>query len=101
MYLVVIAWTYVALMMAVAEATSTQGSVLGGMVTFVLYGLVPMTLVVYLMRAPGRRRALRAREAAERAAHQAAHTPASGVGTAPDAGRHATADAVAPVRKEP
>ena len=101
MYLVVIAWTYVALMMAVAEATSTQGSVLGGMVTFVLYGVVPMTLVVYLMRAPGRRKALRAREAAEAAAHRAAHTPDSTADAAPDAGGHAAADAVAPVRKEP
>nr|WP_082497919.1 hypothetical protein [Pseudorhodoferax sp. Leaf267] len=99
MYLVVIAWTYVAVMMAVAEATSTQGSVLGGMVTFVLYGVVPMTLVVYLMRTPARRKAMRAREAAERAAHQA--TLAQGSGAAPDAGSHAAADAVAPMRKEP
>ena len=95
MYLVVIAWMYVTLMMAVAEATSTQGSVLGAIVTFVLYGLVPMTLVVYLMRAPGRRKALRAREAAERAAATAAS------GAAPDAGGHAAADTVAPVREKP
>ena len=36
MYLVLIAWMYVALMMAVAEATSPVGSVLGAIVTFVL-----------------------------------------------------------------
>lgn len=98
MYLVVIAWMYVTLMMAVVEATSTQGSVLGGLVTFVLYGVIPMTLVVYLMRAPGRRKALRARDEAEREAARIAYAAASGA--APDAGGHAAADAVAPVRKE-
>ncbi len=90
MYLVVIAWLYVALMMAVAEATSTQGSLLGALATFVLYGVGPLALVLYLMLTPARRRARRAREAAEQAS---AH--------APDAGSHAAADAVAPVRKEP
>ncbi len=99
MYLVVIAWMYVALMMAVVEATSTQGSVLGGLVTFVLYGVIPMTLVVYLMRAPGRRKALRARDEAEREAARIAYAAESGA--APDAGGHASADAVTPVRKEP
>lgn len=99
MYLVVIAWLYVALMMAVAEATSTQGTLLGALVTFVLYGLGPLALVVYLMLAPARRKLLRAREAAEFAAQQQAQGAAS-VGQ-PDAGGHAPADAVAPVRKEP
>ena len=42
MYLVVIAWLYVTLMMAVAEATNTTGSILGAIITFVLYGLLPM-----------------------------------------------------------
>lgn len=103
MYLVVIAWMYVALMMAVVEATSTQGSVLGGLVTFVLYGVIPMTLVVYLMRAPGRRKALRARDEAEREAARIAYAAGSSAasGAAPDASGHAAADAVAPVRKEP
>jgi hypothetical protein len=99
MYLVVIAWMYVALMMAVAEATSTQGTLLGALVTFVLYGLLPVALVVYLMLAPARRKMLRAREAAEFAAQQQALREASGA--EPDAGGHAPADAVAPVRKEP
>ncbi len=91
MYLVLIAWFYVTLMMAVAEATSSQGSVLGAIITFVLYGVAPVSLVMYLLRTPARRKALRAREA-----------PAS---IEPDAGSHAAAaaqdDAVAPVRKEP
>lgn len=95
MYLVVIAWFYVVLMMAVAEATNSNGTVLGAIVTFVLYGLLPIALVVYLMGAPMRRKALKAREAAEL---QAARDLAS---AQPDAGREAAADAVAPVRKEP
>ena len=45
MYLVLIAWLYVTLMMALAEATSPTGSVLGAVVTFVLYGLLPMGIV--------------------------------------------------------
>ena len=52
MYLVVIAWIYVVVMMAVAEATSTQGTVLGAIVTFLLYGVAPVALVVYLMGSP-------------------------------------------------
>lgn len=93
MYLVVIAWLYVAVMMAVAEATHSQGSLLGAVVTFVLYGLLPVALVVYLMGTPGRRRAIKAREAQEA-------LPGSG-SVDPDAGREPAADAVAPVRKEP
>lgn len=68
MHLVLIAWIYVALMMAVAEATHSQGSVLGAIFTFFLYGVGPTALVVYLMGAPGRRRAIKAREAAEASA---------------------------------
>jgi mannose/fructose/N-acetylgalactosamine-specific phosphotransferase system component IID len=56
MYLVVIAWLYVVLMMAVAEATNSNGTVLGAIVTFVLYGLLPIALVVYLMGTPMRRK---------------------------------------------
>jgi len=67
MYLVLIAWLYVALMMAVAEATHTTGTVLGAVITFVLYGLLPMSVVLYLMGSPARRRAIKAKEAAERA----------------------------------
>ena len=35
MWIVAIAWMYVAMMMAVAEATSPQGSMLGAIITFV------------------------------------------------------------------
>lgn len=97
MYLVLIAWLYVTLMMAVAEATSSQGTVLGAIITFLLYGVAPVSLLMYLLRTPARRKALRAREALE--------AGASGASVEPDAGGHAAAaaegDMVAPVRKEP
>ena len=70
MYIIPIGWLYVALMMSVAEATSTQGSVLGAIITFLLYGVLPVALVLYYMGAPARKRAIREREAAERAAAQ-------------------------------
>ena len=47
MYLVVIAWLYVVLMAALVEATSNVGTVLGAVVTFVLYGLLPVDCDVY------------------------------------------------------
>ena len=99
MYIVPIAWLYVALMMAVAEATNSNGTVLGAIFTFLIYGLGPVALVVYLMGSPGRKKAIRAREAAELAAS------AEQASIQPDAGGHAPAatqgEAVAPVRKEP
>ncbi len=100
MYLVVIGWIYVVLMMAVAEASNTNGTVLGAIVTFFLYGLLPVALVVYLMRTPQRRKENKQREAAEEAARKQAlasdHLDAGG--HAPGA---AETDGIAPVRKEP
>ncbi|MFN5348913.1 MAG: hypothetical protein ACK5A0_05155 [Polaromonas sp.] len=72
MYLVVIAWIYVVLMMSVAEATNTNGTLLGAVVTFFLYGVGPAALVAYLMGTPARKKAIKKREAEERAAHLAA-----------------------------
>lgn len=108
MYLVVIAWLYVTLMMALAEATNPEGSVLGAIVTFLLYGLGPMALVVYLMATPARKREIKAREATEREAWQAqqaaADPTAEEASGPPDAGGHAPgaaqAGGVATVRKE-
>lgn len=108
MYVIVIAWIYVVLMMSVAEAASSNGTVLGALITFVLYGLGPVLLVVYLMGAPARSRAIRKREDAARA-HYAAASQCNAASVEPDAGSHApsgieavAADAsVTPVRKEP
>lgn len=96
MYLIVIGWIYVTLMMAVAEAASSTGTILGGITTFVFYGLAPVTWLVYLMGSPARRRAIKAREAAAGQAQAASGEP--------DAGRQPPAvaedDCIAPVRKE-
>ncbi len=109
MYIIPIAWLYVALMMAVAEATSEIGTLLGAVITFVLYGLAPVLLVLYLMGAPGRRKANKAREDAawKKAQENNSSTQppvSSDTSTQPDAGRHAAAaaegDVVAPMRKE-
>ena len=56
MYLVAIAWMYVAVMMAIAEATHSQGSLLGAIITLLLYGVLPLGLVLYIMGTPARRR---------------------------------------------
>lgn len=94
-FIVIIGWLYVALMMAVAEATSTQGTITGAVVTFVLYGVLPVAIVTYIMMTPARKRAIRSREKAEQGAARA------GVSGAPDGGSEAAAGAVAPVREEP
>ncbi|WP_304303500.1 hypothetical protein [Pseudacidovorax intermedius] len=88
-------------MMAVAEATNTNGSLLGAIVTFVLYGLLPMGIVGYILSTPARRRARRAREAAEGGSGHPAPEPEPTGSVAPDQGGEPSADApVAPVRKE-
>jgi hypothetical protein len=110
MYIVPMAWLYVALMMAVAEANHPNGTLLGALVTFVLYGLGPVLLVMYLMGAPGRRRAIKSREAAELETANALKTQAQAQNQAqdksqalaePDAGSQAATDTVAPVREKP
>lgn len=91
MHLVALAWIYVVLMMAVVEALSPQGSVLGAFFTFLLYGVLPLSIVLYVMGTPMRRSARR-RAIARREAVSAAN---------PDRGGEAAGDAVAPVGKEP
>ena len=97
MYLVVIAWIYVVLMMSLTEAFSSQGSVLGALVTFVLYGVLPLAIVVYILGTPARKRALKQTE-------QDAAQAAPKNSDAPDAGGHAPSAAengsVTPVGEE-
>ena len=90
MHLVALAWIYVVLMMALAEALSPNGSVLGAVITFVLYGVLPLSIVLYILGAPMRRSARRRALASETSASAAD----------PDGGSQAAGDAVAPVRKE-
>jgi hypothetical protein len=110
MYLTVIAWIYVVLMMSIAEATSTNGTVLGALMTFLLYGILPLSIVMYLMGAPSRRRAIKAQERQAREVAKASAEPATpSVSNQPDAGGHAPSAAnatgnpmpTAPVREKP
>ena len=94
MYLVAIAWMYVVLMMAVAEALSSQGTVLGAIFTLLLYGLLPLSILLYILGTPARRRAHRAADA-ETGANAGAEASEP-----PDGSRVAPSGAVAPKRKE-
>ncbi len=69
MYIVAIGWLYVALMMAITEHT-----VVAAIATFLLYGIGPVALLLYILGTPGRRRR---RRAAEQAAEAAAETAAA------------------------
>ncbi len=93
MHLLALAWIYVVLMMAVAEALSPVGSVLGALITFFLYGVLPLSIVLYVLGTPGRKRARKLAEAAEL---QAASAPGDGDGSG-----HAAGAGLAPERKEP
>lgn len=108
MYLIAIAWMYVVVMMALAEALSPQGTVLGAVFTLLLYGLLPLGIVMYLLGTPMRRRALRAAEAEAEIEspsgpeQKAFQGPAGAAASAPkpDSGGQAAGDAVTPERKE-
>ena len=51
MYIVAIGWIYVTLLMAVTETNITAG-----ILTFLLYGLAPLALLLWLAGFPARRR---------------------------------------------
>lgn len=57
MYIIAIAWLYVALMVSIADT-----SVLGGIMTFLFSGLGPLALFLWLFGTPARKRARLARE---------------------------------------
>ena len=128
MHLIAIAWIYVVLMMAIAEALSSQGTVLGAVFTLLLYGVLPLGIVLYIVLTPARKKALRLAEQREAAAAAGggpesatpsaapsaapsavpsaapsappSATPLATASSAPDGSRHATGDAVAAERKE-
>lgn len=100
MVLIAIAWGYVVLMVAVVEATSARGTLLGALVTVLLYGVLPLGIVGYLVLSPARKRARRAAEAS--ASPAAVVDPASTAPVVdPDQGGHPPRDPVAPKREEP
>ena len=51
MYIVALAWLYVILMMSI-----TERSVIAGIMTFLLYGVFPLVIILYLMGTPQRKR---------------------------------------------
>jgi len=89
-HIVAIGWAYVVLMMVLAEALGPGGSLLGAIVTALLYGVLPMGVVLYIGGTRERARARRALEA----------TPVSG-DVDPGGSGHPAGLAIAPVRKEP
>lgn len=106
MYLIVIAWCYVTVMMAIVEASSPQGSIVGALVTFVLYGLLPMAILVYILGTPQRKRQLKAQREAQQCAYDQSQAALDEVTAAvsPDASSHTPGGAeqlgITPVRKE-
>jgi hypothetical protein len=50
MHIVAMAWIYVVLMMAI-----TERSVIAAIMTFLLYGVLPLTIILYVMATPARR----------------------------------------------
>ncbi len=51
MYIIAIGWIYVVFMMSITESSATAG-----VMTFLFYGVLPLTIVLYLMRTPQRKR---------------------------------------------
>jgi hypothetical protein len=104
MHLIAIAWIYVVLMMALAEAMSSQGTVLGAVFTFLLYGALPLGIVLYIFATPARKRMIREREAhaaaLDAAASAAPAAIAATASTAPDGSGHAPGAAAATEGKE-
>ena len=70
MYVIAIAWLYVALLAAIADT-----SVVGGMLTFFFFGLGPLALFMWLSGTPARRRRQRARESGPGADNSLEKTP--------------------------
>jgi len=106
MYLIPIAWLYVAIMMALAEATNPQGTLLGAYFTLLLYGLLPLGILMYVLGGPARKRAKKESEAQAQAQAQSqaqthAHSPSA---AQPNEGAEAATGAetsgIAPVREK-
>ena len=51
-----LAWIYVVLLVAVVEAISPHGTLLGAIFTFVFYGVLPLSIVLYIISRGSRRR---------------------------------------------
>jgi hypothetical protein len=111
LYIVAIGWMFVVVMVSVAEALAPQGSLLGAALTFLGWGVLPLSIVLYILGTPLRRRARRAAATAG-AGPLPSRLSAPSVGrersepgdpvsaAQPDGGGHAAGDAVAAKREE-
>lgn len=82
MYIVALAWIYVVLMMSITET-----SVVAGVMTFLMYGVVPVTIILYVMGTPQRRRRrlLAEKQRREEMAAASAMPPSQAAATDPEA----------------
>lgn len=62
MYIIAIGWMWVVLLMAI-----TESSIVAGILTFTFYGLLPCSLLMWLLATPARRKRLKEKEAASEA----------------------------------
>ena len=101
MYLVVIAWLYVTVMMAVAEMASPSGSVVAGLGMLLFYALLPVGLLLYIVPRLRRKRGTFHRDGQ---AEKPAVKSEQARDVKPDAGGKTTAatqgERIAPVREE-
>lgn len=63
LYLIAIAWIFVVLMMAI-----TESSFIAGIMTFIFYCIIPLSLVLYILSSSARKRKIRAEFEAKRQA---------------------------------
>lgn len=87
MYIIAIGWLYVTVLMALTET-----SIVAGVLTLLFYGLLPVSLLLWLLSSPVRRQRRRYREAQEEAAAaDSAGVAADQLADAPDR-KHTQAD---------
>lgn len=80
MYIIAIGWLYVTVLMALTET-----SLVAGVLTLLFYGLLPVSLLLWLLSSPVRRQRRRYREAlAEAAAAEPAADATDSAGVAAD-----------------
>jgi hypothetical protein len=60
MYIIAIGWLWVVLLMAI-----TESNIVAGVLTFIFYGLLPCSLLMWLLLTPARRRRQAAQNADE------------------------------------
>lgn len=95
MHIAAVGWSYVVLMMAI-----TEDSVVAGIMTFFLYGVLPVTIILYITGTGGRRRRKdQERQRVMQERQQAIENDerlSAEVLPDPDQRRHATSNAVPP-----